>query len=403
MRVQRDDVISTRGSTRATGYAMSCKMITEKDKTFVAWLDFLADIKMRVLDRTTGMWSDPVLVGKGVDNHSGPAMTMDSKGHICIVYGPHHGPFKFRKTLLPWDISKWGPEEKVGVFGTYPSLIRGPDDTLHLTYRGGAMPRRIMYQRKPTGKPWSEPLELVDSKAPSGYTQYGNALAIDADNCLHLVFHIYDTHPKGGKAAGYLRSPDAGRTWETVDGAKVTLPATPDTPCFFAQGKNLDMRTSNVALSKDGHPFVLTSQLKQKPTGATLWSHDGKEWQRRELLPIISKHLPGRSVGMHGTLTFDRNGRLFVTLVTAKAPGGGWGHPSWEVALLTSDDEGKTFAVQELSARNPKRAAWLSSIERPYCDKLVSMPLGVLYMRGSAGKGCTEGETSEVHALFLEE
>ncbi|MBT5608594.1 MAG: hypothetical protein HN742_13000 [Lentisphaerae bacterium] len=398
--VTRDETISRNGSTRATAYAMSCKVITAGNTTFVAWLDHVADIQVRSLNRETGVWSETVLVGKGVDNHSGPAITMDSRGHLHIVYGPHHGPFNFQTTQRPHDVSAWSPVEEVGVFATYPSLVCGPDDTLHLTYRGGDMPRRLMYQRRPKGGNWSDPVEVVDSKAPSGYTQYGNALAVDAANTLHLVFHIYDRHPAGGKAAGYLTSTDAGRTWQTAEGVRVALPATPGTPCFFAQSPELDMRTSNVALSPQGRPFVFTSHLKQRPPGATLWSHDGTAWRRRDLLPEISKAFPERAVAMHGTLTFDTSGRLYLAIVTGSPSGGGWGSPSWEAALLVSDDQGQTFETCALADANPQVPAWLLNVERPYSHRPIDTPM-LLYTRGGPGKGCTGGDCTTVHAVTL--
>lgn len=398
--VKRDDIISRNGSTRATAYAMSCKVITVEGKTFVTWLDRVADIQIRALDQKTGGWSETILIGKGVDNHSGPAITMDSQGRLHVVYGPHHGPFKYRTTQRPHDISAWTPVEEVGVYATYPSLVCGPDDTLHLTYRGGKMPRRLMYQRRSRDGDWSEPVEVVDSKAPAGYTQYGNALAVDATNTLHLVFHIYDLHPAGGKAAGYLRSPDGGRTWQTAEGVAVTLPATPKTPCFFAQSPELNMRTSNVALSPQGRPFVFTSQLKQRPPGATLWHHDGGAWQRRDLLPDLAKTFPERAVAMHGTLTFDKTGRLYLAVVTGPPSGGGWGSASWEAVLMTSNDQGQTFETQALSEVNEKSPAWLLSIERPYSHRMIDTPI-LLYTRGGPGKGCTEGDTTTVHAVTL--
>jgi hypothetical protein len=41
-------VLSTNGSTRATAYMMSNKIITANDKIFVAWLDRVADIQMKI-------------------------------------------------------------------------------------------------------------------------------------------------------------------------------------------------------------------------------------------------------------------------------------------------------------------------------------------------------------------
>ncbi|NCQ31191.1 MAG: hypothetical protein GW802_27920, partial [Armatimonadetes bacterium] len=42
-------VLSTNGSTRATGYEMSTKIITANGKVFVAWLDRVSDTQVRTL------------------------------------------------------------------------------------------------------------------------------------------------------------------------------------------------------------------------------------------------------------------------------------------------------------------------------------------------------------------
>lgn len=395
-------VLSENGSTRATAYEMSCKVIRSDGTLHVGWLDKVAEIQVRSLDLASGRWADTVHVGTGVDNHSGPAMTMDSQGFLYLIFGPHHGPFQMRRSVRPNRSDAWGPVENVGVNATYPSLVCGPDDTLHLTYRGGAMPRRLLYQRRPAGQPWSAPVELVDAKAPAGYTQYGNALGVGPDGTLHLAFHIYDNHPAGGKAAGYLRSRDGGLTWQTAEGAAVVLPATPDSPCIFARGASLDMRVSNVAVSPDGMPYIGVSRLDLKPCGSELWHHDGNRWVVRDLLPDLQRAFPDRAVGMHGALAFDASGRLYVAWVTGKAPGGGWGHPSWEVALLVSADLGQTFRVMPVSDPDPQNPNWLPSLERPYCEKPIPGPPALIYTQGGPGQGCTEGDGTRVHAVLLD-
>ena len=104
-------ILSTNGSTRATAYGMSNKIITANRKKFVVWLDHVSEIKAKEFDIKSGTWGETVLVGSGVDNHSGPALTMDSEGYLHIVYGTHHHPFHYRKTRKPYDISEWEPEK----------------------------------------------------------------------------------------------------------------------------------------------------------------------------------------------------------------------------------------------------------------------------------------------------
>ena len=386
------EILSTNGSTRATAYSMSNKIITANNKIFVAWLDRVADINIKMYDLSNKNWSETVLVGKGVDNHSGPAITMDSKGYLHVVFGPHHGPFQFVRSSKPYDISSWDKLPEFGITATYPSLICGPDDVLHCTYRGGEEPWRIMYQRRIPGESWSEPVELVDSGVKDEYTQYGNPIIISPDGTLHLGFHIYDFHPKGGKYAGYLRSCDNGITWKTADGVNVQLPATPKTDCFIEKGDSLDMRVCNLAIDKDGNPWMNVVHIEAKPRTVKLWHHDGKEWKMQDILSVI----PYRNEVLYGTITFDKEG-TFYYIATTQDPGAEkwWGDPSLEVVLLTSDDKGTTFKMSSVSTIDRQLPNWMPSIERPYNSKEIGIP-SLIFTHGGPGEKLTDGEGTEV-------
>jgi len=222
-----EKTLSEKGSTRATAYDMSNKIITADGKLFVTWLDFLADIKTAAYDIQSGQLSEIQLIGQGTDNHSGPALTMDSNGYLHIVYGPHHGAFQYRRSVKPLDGTEWTPVERFAEKGTYPSLVCGPDDTLYCAYRDSSTdPWRLLIQRRSKDGEWSPPLAIVDAGV-KGYAQFGNSLAISGERTLHLAFHIYNSPPaEGGRSAGYLRSDDGGRTWETADGASMEIPVT---------------------------------------------------------------------------------------------------------------------------------------------------------------------------------
>jgi len=379
MKVLWSKILSTHGSNQGTAYAMSNKIITANGKIFVAWLDHIADIVIQTYDMETEHWGERVLLGKGVDNHCGPAITMDSEGILYAAFGPHNALFQFRRSVRPYDATEWGAVEHFGTMATYPSLVCGPDDTLYCTYRGGKRPLRLMLQRRSKVGQWSEPREIVDADVPDGYTQYGNPLAIAADDTLHLAFHIYDLHPPAGKSLGTLRSRDGGETWETPDGRRLDLPVTPSSSCFIEQGSSLDMRVSNVALDTEGRPYLIALHYKPKPNSSKLWHHDGSVWKSVNLLPIVRKAYPEWEIAWMGTLTFDRDGRLYIATVIQQPPGG-WGHPSQEVILLTSEDRGETFDVLPISAVDPTLASWLPSIERPYGAEPIGTP-SLIYCR----------------------
>ncbi len=106
------------------------------------------------MERDSGEWSPAVTVGEAHDNHGGPALTVDSRGFLHIIYFPHHHPFRHRRSVRPNDASEWQEEERVGTKCTYPTLMCGKDDTLYLTCRESATnPWVVNLYTKPAGKP----------------------------------------------------------------------------------------------------------------------------------------------------------------------------------------------------------------------------------------------------------
>ena len=69
-------------------------------------------------DRATGLLGKPALIGYGPpanDVHNSPSITMDSRGHLHVLAGPHGRPFQYARSLKPNDASGgWTPAEPTG-------------------------------------------------------------------------------------------------------------------------------------------------------------------------------------------------------------------------------------------------------------------------------------------------
>jgi len=189
---------------------------------------------------------------------------MDSKGYLYAMFGAHHHrPFKFRRSVNPYDTTQWEPVEHVGVRATYPSLVCGPDDTLFCAYRSGRRnPWDLLFQRRNKAGKWTAPQPIVRAGV-KGYAQFGNSMAISDKGTIHLAYHVYDMkspeRPEGGKTVGHLQSLDGGETWETADGKEIEIPVTRKSGCFIEQDDNFDMRAVEVVLDSKGNPWVPTS------------------------------------------------------------------------------------------------------------------------------------------------
>jgi hypothetical protein len=247
--------------------------------------------------------------------------------------------------------------------------------------------------------------------AGADYTQYGNALAVDAAGTLHLGFHVYDVRPPGGKAVGYLRSRDRGDTWESADGVAVRLPAGPESPVFIEKDPSFDMRIGNLALDRSGRPWLAVLHLEASPRRLVLWCLEQGHWQAVEMLAVLEAKQPGKEF-FSATITFDRNDRLYVAATVMEAgaekrvanpdkPGKFFGHPLSEVVLFLSDNGGKTFDLVPVSEPDRQKPNWLPSIERPSSSHPIGTP-HLLFTQGGPGKGLKDGPMTNIWFATLD-
>ena len=57
------------------------------------------------------------------DGHSTPVIAIDNDGYIHVQGGAHGGPFAYRKSSHPMDITSWGSTANIGSGRTYSSLV----------------------------------------------------------------------------------------------------------------------------------------------------------------------------------------------------------------------------------------------------------------------------------------
>ena len=403
-------VVSEAGCGRATAYSEFNKIVSIGVRTHVSWLDseggkFL--VRIQTLDRKSKKWSAVYTVGEAYDNHGGPSLTSDSAGYLHIVYYPHHHPFRYRKSLRPNDASQWGEEVQFGKKCTYSSLICTPDDKLILACRETATRQWALnvYEKAKDGA-WEGPRTIFHGNAPSNYTRWQGAMILGADGrTIHISFMLYERGMGDvGYAIGYLRSPDAGRTWQRGDGEKITLPATPQTIEIVDGSAKPDgptnFRPGNIALDGDGVPWVIYSRLDRDPFEAWVARRTkAGKWEKIPLLPAIQRKWRNRGVKTPGSIVFSKDGTMYVAAETVLSGTGDelafWGHPSTEVVLLVSKDKGKTFDLFEVSRPDASAANWLPNLERPTRAEPIALP-GLIYTHGARGKTNKDIMSNEV-------
>jgi len=334
-------------------------------------------------------------VGMAHDNHGGPALTVDSKGCLHIVYFPHHHPFRYRRSKRPNDASEWEDEAQFGQRCSYPTVLVGPDDTLYMTCRESrsGKPWVANLYTKPADGPWQGPVAILVADEP-GYSHFQEALAWSPDRqTMHLSTRMYGGRPGRAHTVGYMRSRDCGRSWERADGSAIELPGTSQSISVIAANRSKrgrQFRCGSVAVGPEGMPHVLYSDASCRPAQAWIATPtDTGEWARQGLLEPVANALGQWSVGMPGGLAFAGDGRAHVVLTlqayaSVKAAGQGWGRAAQEVARLESTDRAH-WSVAMCSRVDAKRPNWLPNIERPTGCNAVERP-SLIYTSGTPGK-----------------
>jgi hypothetical protein len=403
-------VLSTTGSGRATGSGGANMITSVGPKTHVAWLDAEPAgfrVRIRTLDRPTGLWSPPVTVGEALDNHGAPGLTADRQGFLHLVYYPHHRPFRYRRSLRPNDASAWGPEIQFGESLSYPVLLCAADDTLILTCRryheANDHRNELQLWKKPAGGAWQRADAIMRSRY-LGYVLFQDATAWGPDHrTIHLSCRIYETNPRAGEKAietlGYLKSPDAGTTWTRWDGTPVTLPATAETIDVLLRGGDATGRTffaGTMAVSAAGVPHLVHSVREAGIARSYLATPaPGGGWRRQDLHAFLPPAWRDHDLVMiGGGITFSPSGRATIAATLVK-PGPGeadFAHASSQIVRLWSDDGARTFASEVLRPLEGHGPHWLPNVERATGPHAVPAQPGIIYTAGSGGAGLHERE-----------
>ncbi len=373
-------ILSEHGSTRSTRYAVTNKIVTLDGKTHVAWLDSISQTMVATYDHAAKTWRATVKIGDGKDNHGGPALTCDSEGFLHVVFGPHVGPFQYCRSSRPNDASDWVKLPDFGENATYPSAVFDDKDTLHIIYRGGSKPLKLIYQQLPRGGVWSEPLALACADIKSGYTHYHSSLTVASGQSLHISYDIF--HKGAAKAAGHMMSRDRGATWTLADGAAIEVPVTPASDAFFKRTADA-LKTVGVICDTKDNPWVLV-------TGPEIWHHDEAGWRCIPIKTALPENVDADKLAGPGPLGLDAEDRLYLPILY-----------DGSVALLHSEDQGKSFRMLNVFPRDEKLPHTGLSIERPTGHHFVQTPW-LLFATGEKGPDCYgKGLFQNVRAVRL--
>ena len=395
-------LLSEQGCGRATGYAEANKIVSFAGKTHVTWLDSVGDkfyVRIRTIDRRNGQWSEIITVGEAADNHGGAALSIDSRGHLHLVYHPHHHPMRYRRSTRPNDATEWGPEITFGTRCTYPTLICGPDDTLYLSCRHSREDQfwQVRWWSKQVAGAWQDHGAILEARF-QGYAHFQESLAWGANQrTLFLCCRIHERTENGQygrlQTVGFMKSTDYGRTWMKSDDTPVLLPASATSLEILAEG-GLDykrvLRAGGMAVDAGNRPHLVYS-LQENGAGSSFLAFPEAQpgaWRQIRLNDFLPDHLRKKHLIMPGGISFNKEQGMFIVAQVQEPDleDRSWGHASTEVVLLHSKDGGGAFQCREISSPDPAVANWLPNIERPTGYNQISTTPAVIYTSGAPGR-----------------
>jgi hypothetical protein len=409
-------LLSENGCGRATGYAEANKIVTANGKTYFSWLDTVDakfEVYIRSLEHNSGTLSEAIKVGEAHDNHGGPALTLDSRGYLHIVYFPHHHPMHYRRSKHPHDISEWEDVQQFGERCTYPTLICGPDDTLYCSVRFSSEknPWQVKLFTKRPQEGWMPAQTLLESRYP-GYSHFQESLAWSpVDQKLHLFCRFHEG--TDGEAYGklqtlaYMQSDDFGATWQKINGEIIDLPAQVESLDVIERGGEdygILLRAGGMTVDRRGVPYLIYSEQKDL-TGNTylVKLNEDQSWHYLKLNSFLPKHFANWILTMPGGVTIGANNEIYIVAQIGKwrASEKYWGHPTNEVVLFYSEDGGENFEFKLISDLNPESAHWLPNIERNSGFHPVKSRPYCIYTAGPPGLGNQDLMNNKVLAVQL--
>ena len=383
-------LISSRGCQCAT-FGTGNKIITHNGKRHVAWLDSTEEgyfDLVRTLDQKSGEWSPTYTLGRARDDHGRPAMTMDSKGYLHVVFGVHHDEVPYRRSVRPNDASEWTETVTFGADMTYPTFICGPDDTLYLTGRSKWGGVRLF--AKPPGKDWEDRGLIIRTlEGCFSYAGYQIGLVWGPDHrTLHLSCSTYQSKTEESnlwgtiQSANYMRSTDFGKSWERADGTPIEIPATSETMDVLAAGESSYPKPGirnpgAITVDSAGRPFVLYMRYNMPQPGQVflVTPNERGRWRHLPIQAAIDENWPGTAVidcRAGFSITDDDVLCMALTIIprdhpVAEEEQATWGKPySYAASQYSTNAENARFSLESAnvwSMENPKsrEIAWLES------------------------------------------
>lgn len=313
------------------------------------------------------------------DDHANPALQIRGDGRVVVYWSAHAGGSMFyRVSVRPYDITSFGPLEKVGTntagkWGyTYPNPVH-LGDTTYLFWRGGNFSPSFSTQKDGTDT-WTPAQTLIQGSEDPPVRPYVK-YATDGDS-IYVAYT--NAHPREADDVNiyFLRIHD-GQIYR-ADGSLIGPLGTPVQP---AAGSVVFDRPENawiwdVAVDNTGHPVVVFATFPSPDDHRYYYSRwNGVSWDTHQIVSgggSISDDSTLFEPYYSGGLTLDHETPNVVYLSRQVGPG------SWRVEQWTTSDGGASWSSQAISDATGKNVRPIS----PRGLEPFGGSLGVIWMSG---------------------
>jgi len=351
-------------------FAVYCEKV---NKTFFCYGGTTKDSNRKLMhivsyfDHATKTVPRPTILldKKTSDAHDNPVISLDAKGYIWI-FSTSHGtsrPSYIHKSKRPYDINEfeWIPATKMQDGKEVPLTNFSYMQSWYLPAQGFICfftrynypaDRTICFMTSADGVHFSAWQRLAAIE--KGHYQISACRGNKAGTAFN-----YHPAPKGlnwRTNLYYMETSDFGRTWQSADGQKITVPLKQTQNATLVhdyQKEGLNVYLKDIRYDKSGYPVILyitskgyQSGPKNDPRTWTTAQWMGRKWEIRPAFTSDNNY-------DMGSLYLEKGGtwRIIGPIETGPQPY----NPGGEMAMWTSNNCGKNWKkIKPLTKNSPR-------------------------------------------------
>ena len=309
-------------------------------------------------DHRSGTVSRPTTIrnGRGFsDAHANPALAIGPGGHLFVFSSTRHNfDGRIYRSVRPYDIGEFAQVHTQYMAYAQPWYDARLGFTfLHTQYSG--QQRFLFTTTSADGLTWTPSV---------GYAQFKGHYQTSCRFPDGTIGTAFNYHPGGVDTRTnlyYMQTADGGRTWTTIDGAKLAIPLkAPANPALAWEAeKDRDLvYIQELTADAKGRPVIVLLTSKDEKSGPASgvrqWSTvrwTGSAWERRPITTSDHNYDCGALF-----IEADGTWRLIGPTDPGPQPHGTGG----EMVMWLSKDQGATWTrARQLTANSPRNHTYL--------------------------------------------